>query len=255
MLQKERYDEIYAILSQRGSATVQYLQKHLYVSEATIRRDLEMMDKAGLIHRVWGGAMLSSGTDKDIPDFVREKTNGDKKAVIAAKAAQLLHDDISIFIDSSTTCHHLIPYLKNIKQLTVITSSLQMAQLLLEHCSANVHLIGGRSFENNIMTGHLAVAAVQEYYADLMFFSCSGLSAEGGLSSIEARVVQVSREMMKHSAKKVLLCDSSKFGRQMLWHLAEIDEVSYILSDRPPEDPALLRALGSKLITDISQLP
>ena len=255
MLQKERYDEIYAILSQRGSATVQYLQKHLYVSEATIRRDLEMMDKAGLIHRVWGGAMLSSGTDKDIPDFVREKTNGDKKAVIAAKAAQLLHDDISIFIDSSTTCHHLIPYLKNIKQLTVITSSLQMAQLLLEHCSANVHLIGGRIFENNIMTGHLAVAAVQEYYADLMFFSCSGLSAEGGLSSIEARVVQVSREMMKHSAKKVLLCDSSKFGRQMLWHLAEIDEVSYILSDRPPEDPALLRALGSKLITDISQLP
>ncbi len=255
MLQKERFDEIYSILNERGSATIQYLQKRLYVSEATVRRDLEAMEKAGLIERVWGGAMIPSTVERDIPSFVRNRSNNVEKAKIASIASRLLRDNTSLFIDSSTSCHHLIPYLKNIKQLTVITSSLQMAQLLLEHCSANVHLIGGRIFENNIMTGHLAVAAVQEYYADLMFFSCSGLSAEGGLSSIEARVVQVSREMMKHSAKKVLLCDSSKFGRQMLWHLAEIDEVSYILSDRPPEDPALLRALGSKLITDISQLP
>ena len=248
MLQKERYDEIYAILSQRGSATVQYLQKHLYVSEATIRRDLEMMDKSGLIHRVWGGAMLSSGTDKDIPDFVREKTNGDKKAVIAAKAAQLLHDDISIFIDSSTTCHHLIPYFQRLKKLTVITNSLNMMRLLLQSTSASVHLTGGYVFENSILCGHAAVAAVAQYHADLHFFSCSGLSAEYGITSIESRVVEVNQAMMKHSDCQVLLCDSSKFDKAFLWHLAAPADVQYVVTDEAPSSPALSAALRGRLI-------
>lgn len=255
MLKKERFDEIYSILKERNSATVQYLQKRLYVSEATVRRDLEAMEKAGLIERVWGGATIPSSVEKDLPAFVRNKTNNEQKAKIAAIASKLLRDNSSVFIDSSTSCHHLIPYMKNIKQLTVITSSLQMMQLLLEHTSASVHLIGGKIFENNIMTGHVAVSSVKEYHADLMFFSCSGIDADGGLSSIESRVVEVSREMMKHSAQKVLLCDSSKFGKRLLWHLAEIQDTSYIISDRAPESPALIEAIGSKLIVNKDQLP
>ena len=78
MFQKERYEQIYNILKERQSATVQYLQKRLYVSEATVRRDLEVMEQTGAIQRVWGGAMLPA-LDKDIPSFVRDKTNNDKK--------------------------------------------------------------------------------------------------------------------------------------------------------------------------------
>ena len=255
MLQKERFDEIYAILKERNSATVQFLQKRLYVSEATIRRDLEAMEKAGLIERVWGGAMIPSSVEKDIPSFVRDKTNSEQKARIASIASRFLRDNSSIFIDSSTSCYHLIPYLKNLKQLTVITSSLQMMQFLLEHTSASVHLIGGQIFENNIMTGQVAVSSVREYYTDLMFFSCSGISADGGLSSVESRVVAISREMMKHSAQRILLCDSSKFDKKLLWHLADIEDVSYVISDDEPENPELVAALGKKLITHANQLP
>ena len=255
MLQKERFDEIYAILKERNSATVQFLQKRLYVSEATIRRDLEAMEKAGLIERVWGGATILSSVEKDIPSFVRDKTNSEQKAKIASVASGLLRDNSSIFIDSSTSCYHLIPYLKSMKQLTIITSSLQMMQLLLEHTSASVHLIGGQIFENNIMTGHVAVSSVREYYADLMFFSCSGISADGCLSSVESRVVEVSREMMGHSAQKILLCDSSKFDKKLLWHLADIEDISYVVSDAAPKNPDLAAVLGKKLITRPSQLP
>ena len=70
MFQNERCAKIYEILQQRGSVTVQYLEKQLYVSEATIRRDLDAMEKNGLLQRVWGGAMLHT-VDKDIPSFVR----------------------------------------------------------------------------------------------------------------------------------------------------------------------------------------
>ena len=255
MLQKERFDEIYAILKERNSATVQFLQKRLFVSEATIRRDLEAMEKAGLIERVWGGATIPSSVERDIPSFVRDKTNSEQKARIASVASGLLRDNSSIFIDSSTSCYHLIPYLKSMKQLTVITSSLQMMQLLLEHTSASVHLIGGQIFENNIMTGHVAVSSVREYYADLMFFSCSGISTDGGLSSVESKVVAISREMMKHSAQRILLCDSSKFDKELLWHLADIEDISYVISDDTPKNPELVTALGKKLITQASQLP
>ena len=255
MLQKERFDEIYAILKERNSATVQLLQKRLYVSEATIRRDLEAMEKAGLIERVWGGAMIPSTVEKDIPAFVRSKTNNEKKAKIASIASSLLRDNSSIFIDSSTSCYHLIPYLKNMKQLTVITSSLRMMQLLLEHTSVSVHLLGGQIFENDIMTGHVAVASVREYNSDLMFFSCSGIWSDGSISSIESRVVQVNREMMQHSAQRILLCDSSKFGKRLLWHLADIQDISYIISNAEPEDPTLCAALGNKLITRADQFP
>ena len=255
MLQNERYDEIYAILKERGSATVQHLKKRLYVSEATIRRDLEAMENAGLIERVWGGAMISSSVEKDLPIFVRNKTSNEQKAAIAAIAAKLLRENSSIFIDSSTSCQHLIPYLKNIKQLTVITSSLRMMQLLLEYTSASVHLIGGQIFENDIMSGHVAVSSVRQYHTDLMFLSCSGISAADGLTSIESRVVAVSREMMAHATTKVLLCDSSKFGKTLLWRLADIDAMNYIISDRTPEDPELAAAMGSRLIVRADQLP
>ena len=128
-------------------------------------------------------------------------------------------------------------------------------QLLLEHTSASVHLIGGQIFENNIMTGHVAVSSVREYYADLMFFSCSGISTDGGLSSVESKVVAISREMMKHSAQRILLCDSSKFDKKLLWHLADIEDISYVISDDTPKNPELVTALGKKLITQASQLP
>lgn len=254
MLQKERFDQIYAILEQRSSATVQYLQKRLYVSEATVRRDLDAMEKAGLIHRVWGGAMISASPEKDIPSFVRDRTNSAEKAKIAAIASKLLRENSSIFIDSSTSCHHLVPFLAKYKRLTVITSSLAMQRLLSEHTNVNVHLLGGQVFEKGIITGHLAVASVRQYNAGMMFFSCSGISAEKGLSSIEARVVEVSRAMMRQAETKVLLCDSSKVDKQGVWHLADIEEVDYIIMDKKPDDPALLAAIGPRLITDKEQL-
>lgn len=248
MLQKERFDEIYAILKERTSATVQYLQKRLYVSEATVRRDLSAMEKAGLIRRVWGGAIISTSAERDIPSFVRNRTNSEKKARIAAAASTLLRENSSIFIDSSTTCHHLVPFLSKYKQLTVITNSLQLQQLLLEHTNVTVHLLGGQVFEKGILVGHLAVASVRQYHTNMMFFSCSGISTQKGLSSVESKVLEVTREMMQHSDTKVLLCDSSKVNKQAMWHLADIQDLDYIIMDEAPKDPALLNAMGSRLI-------
>ena len=245
MLQNERFDEIYELLKERGSVTVPYLKKRLYVSEATLRRDLAEMEKQGLLTRVWGGAMLRT-TEKDLPSFARQKSRPEEKKKIAALAAGLLHHSISIFVDSSTSCLPLVPHLATLRDLTVITSSVQMAMLLTEETGAAVHLLGGQLYEGHIMTGCRAVEAVKGYHTDLMFFSCSGLNADGAWS-IEPRVVEVNREAMKHTDRRVLLCDSSKFGKSALWRLAEMEETDLILSDAEPEDEALSCTLGGRL--------
>lgn len=252
-MEKDRYEQIYLILTERQSATVPYLSKRLFVSEATIRRDLVAMEQSGMIQRVWGGAMLPSFT-RDIPSFVREKTNYDQKSRIAAIASGLIREGSSIFVDSSTTCRHLVPWLAERKQLAVVTFSLVLSQMLGRQADLDVHLLGGQIFEKNMLTGHAAVQAVRNYYADVLFFSCSGISAANGIMCVEPRVCELLREMMQHCRRRVLLCDVSKVNKYAMWRLASLEEMDYVIMDQAPEDPELLRVLGSRLITDPSQL-
>jgi DeoR family fructose operon transcriptional repressor len=241
-------------LQQRGSVTVQYLEKQLYVSEATIRRDLDALEKSGLLQRVWGGAMLHT-VDKDIPSFVRLKSNQDKKEKIASVASLFLKSSTSIFFDSSTSCLPLVPYIAELKNIKVVTSSLKMSLELGQSTDAAVNLLGGAVYEDYILSGHLAVNSVRQYHTDMMFFSCSGISSACGITSIEPKVVEVCQEMMKHTALKILLCDSTKVGKNALLRLADLSEVDYVIMDEIPEnDPELISALGSRLITERSQI-
>ena len=249
MIKDERYSKIYELVKQRGNATVQYLTKHVYASEATIRRDLEEMENRGLIKRVWGGAILPT-VEKDIPPFVRIKSNPEKKEKIAEIASHLLRSSTSIFFDSSTTCLALVPYLKQHKNITVITSSLKMSKLLDEQTSLSINLIGGYVYEGYILAGHLARECVRQYHTDMFFFSCSGISSSDGITSVEPRVIEICREMMKHSKMSILLCDTSKVGVTALQTLCDFNVPDYvIMDDFPSADPKLAEIFGERLIT------
>jgi len=254
MFQKERYEEIYNILQERQSATVQYLENRLHVSEATVRRDLAEMESLGLLQRVWGGAMLQTTAEKDPPAFVRVKSNTDKKAKIASIASRLIRESSSIFTDGSTTTMQLVPYFSKFKQLTFITNGLQIQQMLIEQTNANVYLIGGQVFDKRITTGPMAISDVKKFYADILFFSCSGISAESGITGIETKTCEVCAQMMQRAGTKVLLCDSTKASKNYLWHLADFSEIDYVIMDAVPDDLALISAIGKKLITDPKQL-
>ena len=249
MFQNERFDRIYTILSERGSVTVQYLQKQLFVSEATVRRDLEIMENNGLLRRVWGGAMLPS-TVKDIPSFVREKSNLDKKEAIAAIASRFLKNSCTVFFDSSTTCLSLVPYFSELKNMTVITNSLKMSYKLGEHGNTTVHVLGGQVYEGYVLSGYLAVDSVQKFHTELMFFSCSGISSSAEITSVEPKVVEVVQKMLHNSEKRILLCDTSKVGKNALLRVADLTEPDYVIMDGlPTADPKLIDLLGDRLIT------
>ncbi len=249
MLQEDRYAKIYELIKDKKSVTVQYLSKQLYASEATVRRDLETMEQRNLIKRVWGGAMLPA-VDKDIPPFVRLQTNVEAKEKIARLASRFLRNSCSIFMESSSSCLPLIPYMRNLKNLAIITSSLQVSYLAAQNTDASVSVIGGQVYEGVILTGHVAIESIKQYHTDLMFFSCSGISGRAGITSIEPKVVEVSREMMKHTSKKILLCDSSKVGVETLLSLTDLSVPDHVIMDRVPDDSELVEALGDRLITE-----
>ena len=193
--------------------------------------------------------------DKDIPSFVRLKSNQDKKEKIASVASLFLKSSTSIFFDSSTSCLPLVPYIAELKNIKVVTSSLKMSLELGQSTDAAVNLLGGAVYEDYILSGHLAVNSVRQYHTDMMFFSCSGISSACGITSIEPKVVEVCQEMMKHTALKILLCDSTKVGKNALLRLADLGEVDYVIMDEIPEnDPELVSALGSRLVTERSQI-
>ena len=88
-----------------------------------------------------------------------------------------------------------------------------------------------------------------------MFFSCSGISSNYGITSIENRVVEVCQEMLRHTDLRILLCDSSKVGKNSILRLADLNEVDYVVMDEITDnDTELVKTLGSRLITDRSQI-
>ena len=144
----ERQKEILGILYQRGRATVRELSKTLFVSEMTVRRDLTEMEKGGFLRRYRGGAMLKINTG-EMPIGERLLLDRKEKEEIAGKCVRYLSDDITVFIDSSSTCQYIIPYLSQYKNITVVTNSIS-ALLTLGKMHIFTILIGGEYYGHDM---------------------------------------------------------------------------------------------------------
>lgn len=136
MLTLERQQEILSLIKQRKSVSVAELSKRFFIGEASIRRDLDKLEKKGLVKRTYGGAVLVSGLDSEIPLFIREEEQRGAKQLIGQLAASLVEDDQIIFMDSSSTVLSMAPYLKGRQRLTVITNGAKAAVALASNCTS-----------------------------------------------------------------------------------------------------------------------
>lgn len=246
---KERQQKICEILNKQGSATVEQLTQAVYASEATIRRDLHAMEQQGRIKRVWGGAVPAGGVNCDPPSFTRNNTNINAKKKIAACASGLLKDNTSVFLPSGSTVTQLSRLLHKPENLTVITSCPDIIDILKGSPNVRVICLGGELYEGYDFTGTLTAGNIERYNVDLLFFSCSGITAEG-FSSNDAVRLDIIRKMHKNSGKTVLLADTAKVGKKYMHKGFGFDEIDYVIMEKQPDDAALVRILGDKLITD-----
>ena len=225
-----RLQEILNILSENRSCTVSSLAQRLYVSEATIRRDLNALEKQGHVRRVFGGVVLIQNDQKDVP-FYGHTTLDEDKEEIARRAAELIHNGDTIMLDASSTACALIRHLKRFKSLTVITNSALVAGGLQE-LDARVFITGGFMPHNSQgFVGNYAESMLANFSADILFFTCAALDMNGEMSDTSSDEISIRRVMMRRAKKRVLLCDKQKFGLNHCFTLGTLEDVDVLISD------------------------
>lgn len=229
----EREKQILEILLKEKEVSVRQLARMLFVSEPSVRRDLQSLEKQNLIKRTHGGAMLdeSALSKNKIPFLIREYEQSGAKATIAQKAIELIHDGDVIFLDAATSCYYLIPYLVSKRNLTVITNGVKALVALAEY-GVNTVSTGGNLLNSCMaLVGEDAHKTVESYNADIAFFSCRGVSAEGYLTDISPEENNVRRKMIKHAKRSYLLCASEKLGKSYFHNLCHKDEITGIIHE------------------------
>ena len=234
MLIEERQRRILEELNNRPSSTVAQLAKLLNVSEPTVRRDFTELEKRGLITKKYGGAILNEGAaDREIPFFLRENERSTVKTEIGKKAAAMVRDGMVIMLDGSTSAYHLVPFLAKYKDLIVITSGAKTAVALAE---ANIRTFctgGQMRIHSFSYVGDLAAEFVKNINADILFFSCHGLSDDGRMTDRAVEEADLRKAMFSVCKKKILLCDSSKFGKTFFYNMGNVRDIDGIVSDGP----------------------
>jgi DeoR/GlpR family transcriptional regulator of sugar metabolism len=203
----------------------------------TIRRDLHDLEQSGHVRRVHGGAIRDLGRSYEPPYRLRSANLSEPKDRIAARAAELVLDGDSIALDIGTTTYAMIPYLKNKKNLTIVTASLRIAYAIATQfkLESDVRLIvtGGivRAGELS-MIGALADYTYDHFNLDKAFVGVGGIHLDRGFSEYNIEDNQVKKSLIASAKECVVLADHSKLDRVALAHVADLKDVSAIVTDR-----------------------
>lgn len=251
MLSLERQEEILEILKKNKSATVEELAQELFVSGATIRRDLRTMEKQGLLKRSHGGALSFRSSAEESAFHIREQENVSGKRTIANLAIKLIKNGDSLFLDSSTTTGNIIPLLNGFKFLSVTTIGLRNALLLSQTNNIKIYIAGGQiQNHSNSITGTDTIDYISRIHADISLVSCSGVDLNAGFTDADIEQSKLKRQMKNNSKKIAVLCDSTKFDKTFMCTDFLFSDIDYIITDKLPRKEYVekIEKSGAKLI-------
>lgn len=232
MLQYERQQTIMNYLKQHHTASIHALARHLYTSEASVRRDIAALEAMGLVVRVYGGVVLPEHKNEVVPVELRESANAAAKEIIAAEAAKYIHDGDTVFFDSSSTVRRICKHIKHRKGLKIITNNLRICQELKD-TDISVYCTGGEFYKKlDCFLGSYAERFIASINATSVFFSCKGLSEDGILTDVSEAEIAIRDVMLKHAENRYLLCDSSKAGAKYAFTLCHARDLTAVLCDR-----------------------
>ena len=237
MFALERQKKILEILEREGSVSVNKLSATFDVTEETVRRDLEKLEKQECLKRTHGGAV--SVTDSSTHEASLEKRkliNVEAKQNIAKLAVNFVSEGDTIFLDASTTTFFMAKELKQLKNITVITNSLRVVNELCGTEGIKVITVGGVVSHNQSFVGSLAERSIEEnFFVSKMFFSSKGITADGGVLESNEGECGIKKKMMKNAKLKFYLCDRSKMGSIGFVKLASFEDIDYFITDTEPE--------------------
>jgi DeoR family glycerol-3-phosphate regulon repressor len=231
-----RHDLILGIARQRGKVNATTLSDELGVAVQTIRRNLRQLCDAGLLERVHGGAILPSGV-RNIGYGDRRALGRDAKQRIAARAARLIPDNASLFLNIGTTTEAVANALLSHQNLMVITNNLNVANILARNPSCEVVVAGGtlRRADGGLV-GDLAALAIQRFKVDIAVIGASAIDLNGDLLDFDPEEVRVSRQILYAARSSILVADKSKFTRKAPVRIGSVSEVGGFVTDGIPSE-------------------
>jgi DeoR/GlpR family transcriptional regulator of sugar metabolism len=241
MIPFERREKIISLLEERKTITVEALAGELYVSGATLRRDLQILQKEGRIRRTHGGAALPLQSVQDMPLLSRRMERKPEKQAIARAAARFVSPGDTLILDASTTVLALSEALRDTGSLTVISSGLITVQAFAVP-GRHVMCTGGMLRENSAsLAGVDAAAFLRDHHGTWSVVSCRGLTVEGVWESVPEEAA-IKRCMLDAGDRHMLLCDASKFNQYYLCKTSVLQRIDILVTDQSPQG-ALLDAL------------
>ncbi len=244
MLAAQRREIILELVRRTGAARVSELTEVLGVSDMTIRRDLDNLARHGLLEKVYGGATAVSSTHE--PGFeaksVRER---DEKVAIARAAAALVEPGTAIGLSAGTTTWTLAHELRTIPRLTVVTNSMEVADVFqhgpLE--DQNVVLTGGVRTRSGALVGPVAVQSLQGFNLDMVFMGVHGMDERAGFTTPNLLEADTNRALAHAGRRIVVVADGTKWGIVGVSTFARLREADVLVTDEslPPEARGVLR--------------
>ena len=234
MRTNEREEQIIALLREQSFISVQELAARLFVSPSSIRRDLTRLEAKGVVRRNYGGVVAAGGNPTAPPIAIRSEVHKAAKRAIAKKASLLLHNDLSILLDDSTTTAALPEFIAPYQNISLFTNNIETALSATEY-GIRSYLLGGAlpSDSATVTTGKFALEMLRSIHVDICFFSTSALSLKGELFDSTEKHNLLRREMLERASLRVCLCDSSKFGRTSLYLSTRLCDIDYLCTDAP----------------------
>ncbi len=236
MLTEERLNQITALVKSNGSVRVSELVERLDASEATIRRDLNTLDKAGKILKVRGGAVaVNQGyATQDIKVDIRAEQNTEEKEIIAKFASSLIHDHDFVYLDAGTTTGRMIDFL-TAKDVSFVTNAAEHAKKLSSKGYVTYILGGEFKADTEATVGTEAIEGVSNYNFTKGFFGTNGVTLKNGFTTPDAKEAALKREAMRNCKERYVLADRTKLGAISSVKFCSFPNAT-VLTDSVPEE-------------------
>jgi len=239
-----RHRKIVDLVKSLGFVSIESLSKNFSVTPQTIRRDINELTEAGQLSRYHGGAGLPSSVE-NVAYTTRKVLCLPEKRRIARLLAKHIPDYASLFIDIGTTTEEVANALIHHRGLRIITNNLNVATILSENENFEVIVAGGlvRSRDRGI-TGKATIDFIRQFKIDFGVISVSGIDPDGCLLDFDYQEVGVGQTIISNSRKVFLVADHTKFGREAMVRLCNIQEIDALFTDQRP-DPEMCERLSA----------
>lgn len=251
MLKEERLEFILQQLKTNQAVKLGSLSQLLKVSEDTIRRDIETLDREGRCLKVRGGAVPPSPNSNMHAFKDRLHASEEQKHIIAEKALSLISPGQVILLDGGTTTYQLATILPAHLAITVVTNSIPVVNVLMNHPSVEIILAGGRIFKTSEVTqGEEALHLLNQVMVDICFTGICSLHSEWGVTTPYLEESIIKRKMVARARKVVAITTSDKLNTAEPFSVCPITDIHSIVTESNPDNPifAEYRLLGIEII-------